>query len=199
MYGHLTRLTPRHRVPWRHGKAVEKRQVSRYTEAEIELGLRALAISGGNTRKASSLLARQGIKIPRTTLQFWAAEPYSERYRQIQDEVLPQIYAEIAQGTEDIARSATELEAKLIEKLQREYQDLDPDKAAAALQRVSTTKGINVDKSLLVRGRPTSIQATADITDLLKQAASLGPAVGVEPGVLDGEAPEVTTEETPAE
>jgi hypothetical protein len=65
--------------------------------------------------------------------------------------VLPRIYAEIAQGTEDIARSATELEEADREATAR-VEELDPDRAAA-LQRVSTTKGISVDKALLIRAQ----------------------------------------------
>jgi hypothetical protein len=53
-------MPPVHRLPWAYVQGTKPpRHVSRYTDAEIELGLRAVAIASGNERKASTLLARQ--------------------------------------------------------------------------------------------------------------------------------------------
>jgi hypothetical protein len=96
---------------------------SRYTDAEVELGLRALAIASGNARKASTLLARQRIKISRTTLQFWATDLHLDRYRRIQRRVMPVIYDQIAERGERMAEDLGELEAQLVEQMREQAQE----------------------------------------------------------------------------
>jgi hypothetical protein len=161
--------------------------VSRYSDAEIETGLRALALVSGNQREASSLLRKQGITIPRSTLYAWATSQHATRYRQIQQEVMPAIYDRIAQRSERLADDLADVEERLAEQMRRQAPELAARDTAGALRNVSVAKGIAIDKATVARGRPTQITATADVTDLLKQLASrFGRQVNSEP--VDAEA-----------
>ncbi len=142
-------------------------QMSNYTAPRIEEGLRALAMVSGNCEKASRLTG-----IPPKTLRNWRNDQHTERYAAIQAELQPTILADIAEHSEQLARRAAELEGELIEDLAANKGKLTPNETAGALRNVSTAKAINVDKALLLRGRPTSITATADVTELLKGLSS---------------------------
>jgi hypothetical protein len=152
------------------GKELDRaRHASRYTDSEIELGLRALAIASGNTRKASTLLARQGIKIPRTTLQLWASDLYADRYRQIQRDLMPAIYDRIAEDSERIVQDLAELEAELVDQMREQVGDLAPRDTPGAIRNVSVAKAVNIDKASVIRGRPAEITGNLDVNELLRQ------------------------------
>jgi hypothetical protein len=188
LYSQLTRARCRRFTAYRGHMSKEldpPRHVSRYTDAETELGLRALAIASGNARKASSLLARQNIEIPRTTLQMWAHELYRERYRQIKRDVMPAIYERIAEHSERIVEDLGDLEDRLVQQMREQASELSPRDTAGALRNVSVSKAINIDKASLVRGRPTEISATADVTELLKSPSRFGEIVKVNSEILD--------------
>ena len=145
-----------------------ERRRSRYSEAEIELGLRSLAIVSGNARKASALLRRQDVEIPRTTLQLWASDLYAERYAQIKRELMPAIYDRIAERSENVVEDLADLEDQLVDQLRRQAPELAPRDTAGALRNVAVSKAVNIDKASVIRGRPTEITAHADVTDILK-------------------------------
>jgi hypothetical protein len=164
---------------------------SRYSQEEIDVALSVLAFHCGNARKASEALEAQGRRVPESTLKLWRSDLYADRYRQIEEEELPRRYGRTAERFESIVESATGLEEALLEKQARELDDLPTRDVPGALRNVATAKAINVDKSLLLRGRPTEITATADVTELLKGLSQrYGGVVSVAAELVD---------ETPAE
>jgi hypothetical protein len=114
------------------------------------------------------LLRRQDLPIPRSTLKSWATEIHAERYKQIDNELLPAIYDRIAERSEALAEDAADLEEQLLRQVKRTVNGMRPDQAAGALRNVSVAKAVNLDKASVIRGRPTQITAHADVTDLLK-------------------------------
>ena len=52
--------------------------------------------------------------------------------------------------------------------MRRQAPQLSPRDTAGAIRNVIVAKAVNIDKASLIRGRPTEIRATADITDLLR-------------------------------
>lgn len=143
---------------------LEKRR--RYTNEEIEHGLITLA------RLGSPLRASEETGIPKTTLIDWRDQHHADRYQEIHASVLPAIQARMAQGAEIVVQQATALEIDILTKLsnaQLEDKDLGP-----TLQRVSTTKGINAEKALLLRGQPTSIVENRDMDGLVRKLKATG-------------------------
>lgn len=162
---------------------------ARYTEAEIEQGLHMLALRSGNSRAAAKELAKGGVKVSYSTLYRWQQDQ-PERYQRIEEEVIPELYAGLARSNEAVAQQATDLEVKLLGKIDQatDAGELTAKDQAGALRNVSVTKGVAMDKATIARGRPTEIKATADVTQLIESMARRFP------GVIqhEGEAEEIT-------
>lgn len=149
------------------GAAIGASTKRSYTEAEVEKGLQVLALCNGNRRLAAKQLEDDGAPIPADTLRYWM-ENRPDDYDRIKARVLPAMQEMIAEGTEAIALKLIDLEAKAIEQLDDKIAELKPAEAAGALRNISTSKGINVDKAQLLRGRPTSIPVALDAESLLR-------------------------------
>lgn len=165
-----------------------------YTLGEIDAALTVLAYQGANTHRASRELG-----IPASTLRDWRNGAYRDRYREIAEREGPRLEAIAAQqATELILRSA-DTEHRIHDLLDAatdpDHEALKPKditELAGALQRVTTSKGINTTKLLELTGRPTSVVEHRDP----KQAAqALARRLGV---TLDSDAIEVRNEALPS-
>ena len=87
-----------------------------YTPEEVDQGLTAVAICNGNTRRAERELAAQGIKVTRAALQSWKRTK-KDRYIELQETVLPEIRAKMAQQNEALARDYTYAEHKAVSQI----------------------------------------------------------------------------------
>ncbi len=143
----------------------------RYSDEEIELALTTLVLNCGNVARTVKALAESGFGLPESTLRYWRSDLYADRYRDLDEAEVPRRYGRAAESFEAVVARATAAENRLLDKLEREEDQLPTRDVAGALRNVATTKGINQDKALLLRGRPTEIKATADVTDVLKSLA----------------------------
>src|SRR3954468_8596411 len=79
-------------------KAAVASRRSKYTEVEIDAGLTAVAMASGNTRRAVKALVAAGQRrVPQSTLKRWVDRIYPQRYRQIQEQILPELNAQMAE------------------------------------------------------------------------------------------------------
>lgn len=121
---------------------------------EVDEALRVLVYHGGNTVRASKQLG-----IPDATLRDWRLATHRDRYREIFEREAPKLESIAAQqATELILRSA-DTEHAIHDRLS-ELDNLSTkelSELAGALQRVTTSKGINTTKLLELTGRPTQI------------------------------------------
>jgi hypothetical protein len=130
--------------------------VGQHTEPEVERGLVALALCDGNSKRATELLATQGLKIHPSTLRDWR-DNRSEDYSRVQALVLPRVKAQTAELHADFAKRAIEVNAKVLDKLEREYDEISPRELPGAVRNLSTTAGIHEDKAANLRGDPTTV------------------------------------------
>ena len=138
--------------------AISKRQKpSRYTDQEVEQGLFALAMASGNTRRASAMLQKRGLRVPHTTLDTWKHRTHPERYERIKQDAYPRIAEQMAEDMEALFAAEVELEWELVAKFREELANLKPADVAGALRNIGVTKALNVDKSAPLRGRPNQI------------------------------------------
>jgi hypothetical protein len=164
-----------------------------YSDAEIEQGLAALAIFSGNAARASRELERIGVRIPSRTLGDWK-RAHAERYREIQQEVQPEINAEIAESSERLVRRLTEVEWELIDRIESELPQMTGTQAGTALQRVTWSKGVNADKSRVYRELPTEIKRSEmSFEEALRALQKFSNVVQINPALLEGEAIEEET------
>lgn len=162
---------------------------SPYNEFEIEQGLQAVALSGGNTRAAERLLKDQGVSIPHPTLRDWVKYKKVAEYERVRDEVAPKLFAKIGEQNLHVAEQATKLEVEFLDKLAAALAagEIAPKELAGALRNVSVTKSIAVDKASVISGRPTDIRVNADsVQDALRKIQRrFGHAVTIAPAILD--------------
>lgn len=142
-------------------------------EADIERGLMAMAVHNGNSRKARDFLAQGGIKVGHQTLREWALEKHVERYEAIRAEYLPKLRARAAEQHMDLARLANEANAKVIERLSKEIDEIPTRDLPGASRNLAVTAAVNTEKGLLLDGEPTS-RVTVNFDGLVNELKGLG-------------------------
>jgi hypothetical protein len=143
-------------------------------EEELTTALTVLAYCRGNSRKAAALLRTQGITVSQQTLAKWRAGLHADRYRELYHRLLPDIERIAAQRTEEIAESQAELEELLTERARKEYRDIPARDLPGAIRNTAVAKAVNIDKSLLMRGRPTQITSNLQAEPLLRKLQAIG-------------------------
>lgn len=161
---------------------------TKYSEEEIERGLRMLAVLNSAER------ASQQSGIPESTLTWWRRHIHADRYQRIRAEMLPRIQEEMAQQAEAAALEQGEVAMELLEQLKSRISEMRPVDAANALRNVETAKGINVDKTLVLRGQPNQIVEHRDTSQILDAIKRRFPS-----GVVDADSEDISDAEVDAE
>lgn len=139
-----------------------------YTLEQREAGLTALAIWHGNSRQASRTLKEQGLDIPHQTLQDWK-RAHAERLAELTEQIVPQVREKLAQQFEVIGMRSAELTLKSLDKYDEKLDGLEARDLAGAIRNIGTTGAIGVDKASLLRGMPTEIRKTENVSDLVER------------------------------
>ena len=142
-----------------------------YTETDYQLGMRCLALCGGNTTRAAKQMEQAGRPVPKDTLRDWKDKP---RYQEVLTEMRAEIGEQTANEASEIAGLATQVEKKLIEGLQNSLHDLEARELANAALKMAQAKEINVRTSRLLRDQPDSITEIRDPADILAELRHLG-------------------------
>lgn len=161
-----------------------------YTDAEIERGLHAMALCSGNGRRAHELLKQDGFKVGERTLYTWKHR-HAERYRTIQDEVLPKVYAGLAAQNEALAQRALDVERQLIDRVEDEAANIKPGDLAGAARNLSVVKGVAMDKAAVIRGRPTEIREERTMVEVARSLERYAGVIKVNIDAIDSTAEEI--------
>lgn len=165
----------------------------RYTTTEIEQGLAELVLVG-NSETASKRLAARGLRVSAGRLRSWRTDTYVDRYLEVRRRLLPQIRETLAQAAEDNAKLLAETERQLAQRLHDQAGDLETKDLGKAVQSVAIAMGINVDKTLLLRGEPTQISMQRAPDEIL---AEIDRRLH-ELGTIDGTATEIVEYREPS-
>lgn len=160
---------------------------AKYTEADIDQALLALALSGGSSAVASKRLKEQGAEIPEKTLRNWRENQYPKRYAHLQQKYGAELEELAVRGIRSNLLLADQLERDMLEDFAGSYKSLDAKDKAGAIRNIATTKAINADKLLQLTGRPTQTIEHRNASDLLAQIAQ---RVGLP--AIEGTAEEIT-------
>jgi hypothetical protein len=137
----------------RHPKSLTRGERSTYTGEETERALRHVAVCSGNVMRAQRELAEQGLDIPYGTLRDWVRNIHVGRYLEIEQEELPRLWAQIAAQSEELALREGEFEAEVLERLRAELPNLPARDVSTTMRNLSVSRGINVDKAAMIRGK----------------------------------------------
>src|SRR5215210_8143331 len=163
---------------------VEKRPSSKYTPEQVDRGLFALAVLGGNAAAAERQLKAQGHRVPKATLQDWKTK-HADRFQEIANRHTKRIREVIAQEQVEIAHVAGEAEREAIAKARGQLRDGSIKDASTAARNFSVTKGVSIDKALKQRGEPNVIDEDRHAEDIIASLKRLAPQV------FDSEAVEI--------
>lgn len=170
----------------RHVRAARTLRKGR-TEEDRQRGLLVLATCGGNTAEASRRLTEQGHAVPRTTLEHWR-DTNPERFHELQKTHSVEIGRSVAAKQLELAHQSISIEAKAL--LQTEAQlDAGTVKDASTVARnLAVARKVNVDGSLQLEGRPTSIvEHRQDVQETLRSLASRIPGFHVDGHAIVGD------------
>jgi hypothetical protein len=166
------------------------RRRSKYTEVEIDAGLTAVAMASGNTRRAAKALVTAGQRrVPQSTLKRWVDRIYAQRYRQIQEQTLPELNAQMAEVHDQLVIAYSDLQWQALEKARERLPNAKASEAAGVFKSAAIAAGINAEKALLRRGQPTQITQTGDPIEMLRRLQQRHPNLV---DIVEGSAKEIT-------
>jgi hypothetical protein len=140
----------------------------RHDDETVEVALTEVALCGGSTALASKRLAERGILVKKSVMDNWKLR-YPERYAQIRDQRAAEIQRLVAAAHEDLALKAAALTAKVLERTEKELDEIPARDLAGALRNVATTGGISVDKLTVARERPLNgAPASRDVNEIVR-------------------------------
>lgn len=159
-----------------------------YTEPEIQRALVTVAACSGNTRQASKLLSKDGLRISHQNLHRWSRSKHVGQYEAIRGRLLPQIQEWAAEQHRALAEREMEVSAKMLDRLSREVDAIPARDLPGAIRNVDTGAGIHRDKAQLLAGQPT-IRIERSASEILRALQGKGVAVDAE--VVDEEPAQV--------
>lgn len=129
-----------------------------YTDAEVDAGLTAYALTSGKKHKAAELVETLGYKFPAETIRSWAERTHPERYQKIREDVAPRLQTQMADVHQALADSAAEIEAEAGAKLQDRLKagNVEDRDLGNIYKNAAIVSGIHTEKAELLNGRPTS-------------------------------------------
>ena len=170
-----TRLTPRPAPKNVRGEITTR---SRYSDQEIELGLSAVALYSGNTRRAAESLAAAGQQIPRETLRDWL-NAHSTEYERVRQQITPRLKERMAERHSELAEAGMELEAELLAKTFESLGEIPARDLPGAIRNAAVTVGVHSDKARDLRGEPTAVVEHRSPQQILKALEGMGIEVEV--------------------
>ena len=128
----------------------------------------------------------------------WARELHPDLYREICQEIRPQLYERLAEANEDISRRLLELEGELADHVHETLPDLNASQAASALRNLSIAKGVAIDKSRVYRNEPVEIrESKGSVYELMAQGHRAFPKFFADPKEVFGEAEVIEEDDSP--
>jgi len=167
-----------------------------YSDIEKDHLLLVLAYCGGNAVLASKQLAAakedgQDVRTPSANSLRLLKSRNLERYLRLHEEHSGQIEQIAVSQARDTAVRAGELEHKILEKIDVQIEageEIDVKTLSMALKNVSTTRGISVDKLLILTNRPTQITDKRDVGAIIAAIARKAPGlIQLDPGEVEEE------------
>jgi hypothetical protein len=159
-----------------------------YDLGEVERGLRAVAVAGGNTRLASRRLRDlHGLEIPPSTLRRWIESVHADRYAEVRVEEAERVQKLAASEFEDLGRRSMTIVHKGLDRLEKEMDELPLRDVSTAVRNVATVAGISQSNVQMTRERPVITRHQHNIGEAAEIVKRLEVMKLLEPEPLDAE------------
>ncbi len=161
----------------------------------VERALHALALTGSGAR-AQRYLEDKGITtVQASTIVKWARGKHSERYAEIAHQEDERISKLVAAEVQENIRLNTQVQGKLLKRLDETAHTLEGKGASAAYRDLAVGQAVSSDKIVNpIRGRASSIVEHRSVGDLIRRLQALK---AVE--VIEGTATEILSSPKPEE
>jgi hypothetical protein len=124
----------------------------------IDQGLIYLARAYGKARKASRLMAEDGlVPIPASTLDHWKKVAHPERYERLRAEWEKRRDMDAAERMDALRNRAIEVEEDILEKTAEKLDKIDARDLPNAFKNLAIGSGILQDKSDGLKGKPAHV------------------------------------------
>jgi hypothetical protein len=137
----------------------------RHDPQTIDRALIGIVLAGGNCARA----ARE-LELPIRVVQSWK-DKHSARIAELERDHLPEIRKRTIADSSAFVLRVLQTEEKLRGRVDENVDTMTGREAAQAMRDLSVSKGISIDKELLLRGEPTVILSKPDPERTLKQLA----------------------------
>ena len=154
---------------------------ARYSDAEVNGVLKLLALNGGNVVTTHEQLEHAGLPpVSRSSLTKWRDHSFRSRYFEIRREAADAVSEELAGRSLERAMQADEVQAKLLERMAGEVENIGPEALAGSIRSLAQSKASDVEKAQLLRDKPTEITEHRSVKELMGILNSV-------PNLIEGE------------
>jgi hypothetical protein len=145
----------------------------RHDEETIELALTTLALAGDNLTRAVQMLRSHGVRVSRHALTNWR-DSNAPRYAHIREVRARDIERSVVHKARALAEQYSDLEFDLIAIVRAQMNAGMLKDPSTTVRNVAVSKGIAIDKMLVVDGRPNTITETRSADDVLRHLTAMG-------------------------
>jgi predicted phage tail protein len=177
----------------RGAKTEKGTELDNHTAEDVTFILQLLAYNNTRFVKTVAQLEKHyGISIHPTTLKKWVSSLFVERYVEIQNQLANKLNEKIGNQLVDAADQAIEVQVKAIEETKKKLEDpneiMDASMATISLtaKNMSDVASKNIEKTQLLRDKPTQIHGHQNPDDALEVLREMG-LLKDKPKVIDSE------------
>ena len=146
----------------------------RHSLEVVENGLMALVVAGGNAAAAHEHMKTLGLPpVAPQTLNKWRRDNEA-RYNELRREHAREIEEGMVDAHREVALSAAEVALELVQLTRAQAREGKLRDPAGAARNMATVAGINVDKMLVLDGRPTVIERRVTADDTIARLVKAG-------------------------
>lgn len=161
-----------------------------FTIEDVELALRVLAYNGTAYTTASKILEEDHqLSVHTSTLKRWVTSHFANKYAQIQEALDQEISQKLSGELGDVALQAVSVQKKVIETLSSNIHDLETKDLSSTAKNLSSVINPAIEKTQLLRGKPTQRTETKDAEKIIAKLAEMG--LVKNPETLELEAEEI--------
>lgn len=165
-------IKPAHLVP-RQDKHLENENGNvskRFSDADIELILKTLALNGGQMKKTSQQLREQfKLEVHPQTLKRWKDVNYHSAYSRLQRELSDELSTQLAGKITDVAHQSISIQERLQEEMDEQLnsESFELKELPSAIRNMAQASEISIRQKHLLEDKPTEILEVRGIEETI--------------------------------
>jgi hypothetical protein len=148
----------------------------KFTDVDVELSLRLLALNGGAISETVAQLAQppHNTHVDAATLRRWRKTLFPNRYLKIQNEFRKELGESLSNQLIENATQSAELTTTIIAELDGKVNDLEAKDLSRVAKDLADVSAKSVDKAMVLRGQPNAITEERNPELIVRELQRLG-------------------------